>query len=357
MRKRSCTPRVGVVRRVFFSLAVVGLASVGIGCSGRDSNDGTGGSSGGGSGGSTPVGDAPYTPCAESTKIGAFVLEMKPAEMGNQAYSQVTGGVRDGVVPRAVWLEESVPGGGNECQLVVAQSSACSPACTSPEVCAGTTCQRAPVSKSVGDVTFSGLVIPVVMTPTTTGSGAFVYSAPIPSDTLFPPYGVGAALGLTAAGDDYPAFTLEGRGVQPLEVVAEQRLDVERDRSLTIQWIVPQAGTGRIKLAMDIGHHGGVAAELHCDDLADTGSVTIPAPLITALMDKGTAGFPTVSLSRVSVDSTKVGPGCVEFVVSSGVGLALNVAGVESCTQDTDCASPEICRPAGVPNGLSCGVP
>jgi hypothetical protein len=213
------------------------------------------------------------------------------------------------------------------------------------------------VPKSVGDVTFSGLVIPLVMTPTITGTASVVYSGLIPSDTAFPPYTVGTALGVTAVGGDYPAFMLSGRGIQPLSAEAGQNLDVAEDQPLTIRWVAPDVGAGRIKLSMDIGHHGGVAAEVHCDDLPDTGSVTIPAPLITALMNKGTAGFPTVSLSRVSVDSTRVGPGCVEFLVASGVALALNVAGIESCTEDANCTPPEICRPAGVPNGLSCGVP
>jgi hypothetical protein len=333
------------------------LASLGIGCSGGRSNNGTGGSGGSGTGGSTPGGDSPYKPCAEDMRTGAFSLELKPADMGNKAYSQVAGAVRDGVVPRTVWVEESVDGIGDECQLMVGLSNACSPACINPQICKGTTCQNPPVSKSVGEVTFSGLVIPVMATPTITGTGSVVYSGLIPSDTAFPPYPVGAALGLMAAGADYPAFTLSGRGIQPLEAVAGQTLDVAKDQPLTIEWMTPHAGAGRIKLSMDIAHHGGVAAELHCDDLPDTGSVTIPAPLITALMNKGTSGFPTVSLTRVSVDSTTVGPGCVEFIVASGVALALNVAGVKSCNEDAACTPPEICRPAGVLNGLSCGIP
>ncbi|HWA75482.1 MAG TPA: hypothetical protein VG937_24270 [Polyangiaceae bacterium] len=357
IKTRSFAPRLESFGRFSFAVAVVGLAGAGLSCAGGSTNNGSGGSSGSTAGGSTSGGDAFYKPCAESMRIGAFSLELKPADMGNQAYSQVTGGVRDGVVPRTSWVEESVNGSGKECRLMVGQSSACSPACTSPQVCTGTTCQNQPVSKSVGEVTFSGLTIPVMMTPMITGTGSVVYSGLIPSDTTFPPYTVGAQLGLMATGADYPAFMLSGRGIQPLEAVAGQTLYVAKDQPLTIQWVAPQTGAGRIKLSMDIGHHGGVAAELHCDNLPDSGSVTIAAPLITALMNKGTSGFPTLSLSRVSVDSTSVGPGCVEFSVASGVSLALNVAGVLSCTEDADCAPPEICRPAGVPNGLSCGMP
>lgn len=356
MTNRSFAPRFHVVCPFVFAVTVVGLASLNIGCSGGGSNNGTGGSNGSGTGGSTPGGAAPYTPCADDARIGAFSLELKSAVMGNKAYSQVTGSVRDSVDPRNVWVKETVSGSGSECQLMVGPTSACSPACVSPQICKGTTCVAAPVSKSVGDVTFSGLVIPLKMTATVTGTGAVIYSGLIPSETTFPPYTVGAALGLSAAGADYPKFDLTGAGIQPLEAMAGQTLNVAKDQPFTIKWVVPSSGAGRIRLSMDIAHHGGGAAELHCDGLPDTGSVTIPAPLMTALLNKGTSGFPTVALTRVSTDSKTVGPGCVEFNVASGVELPIEVAGVKSCNADADCTPPETCRPAGVPNGLSCGV-
>lgn len=323
-------------------VALSGLASLGAGCSER---------------GATFSEDFLYRPCSEDTRTGAFSLELKPADRGNQPYSQVAGGVRDGVDSRTVWAKESVNGGGAACQLVVGRPSACSTFCSSPQACMGTTCQNLPMSKSVGEITFSGLVIPVMMTPTITAAGAVVYSGLIPSDTAFPPYAVGDALGLVATGADYSGFRLSGRGITPLEVGAGQTLIVAEDQPLTIDWVAPSAGAGRVRLSMDLAHHGGVAAEIRCDDLPDTGSVTIPAPLINALISKGTAGFPSVSLTRVSVDSTTVGPGCVEFMVTSGVTLPLKVVGVESCTEDAACTPPEICRPAGAPNGLSCGLP
>lgn len=356
MRKLAFPRRFRPIRDFSFVVAVVGLASLGMSCSGGGSN-GTGGSGGNGTGGARPGADAPYNPCVASMRIGAFSLELKPSEMGNKPYSQVTGGVRDGVAPRPIWVKEPVNGSGNQCQLMVGPSSACSPDCTSPQICKGTTCENPPVSKSVGDVAFSGLVIPVEMTPLVTGIGTVVYTGLIPSDTAFPPYTVGAVLGLMATGADYPAFMLSGRGIQPLQAVSGQTLHVAKDQPLTIEWLAPLEGAGHIELSMDIGHHGGVAAEVRCNDLPDTGSVTISAPLITALVNKGTAGFPTVSLTRVSVDSATVGPGCLEFNVASEVELALNLAGIRSCTEDAACTPPEICRPAGVPGGLSCAMP
>jgi hypothetical protein len=311
---------------------------------------GTGGASGTGTGGTTG-GAAPFKPCADTQRIGAFTLDLKHADAAtsNPAYSQVNGGVRDGVIPSSIWVESPVTGAGNGCKLMVGPTNACSPACSTTQVCKAGTCQPAPVTKSVGEVTFSGLVTAVKMTPMTNGSGVVVYSGLIPSSTAYPPYTVGATLGLMAAGADYPAFSLTGMGIAPLEVPT-QALNVAKDQPLTIKWMAPGAGKGRIELIMDIAHHGGVSAEIHCD-LEDNGTVTIPAPLITALMDKGTFGFPTVSLTRLSVDSMTVGPGCVEYNVAAGLELPLSVAGVVSCNDDTGCTPPQHC----IVPGYKCG--
>jgi len=351
MKTSSIAPTVGAVsfqsvllRRSALALTLV-CSAFGVGCSSSGGGSGSGGSSGagsGGAGGSTAGGAAPFKPCSDATRFGAFALELKNMA-GSAPYSQVTGSVRDGVRPADVWVEQAVSGGGSECHLMVGPSNSCSPACNSTQVCKGQSCIAAPVTKSVGDATFSGLIIPVKMTPTTTASGTVVYSGLIDSKTAFPPYTVGDALGLTTAGADYPGATLAGKAIDPLMPAAGQTLNVAKNMPLTIKWVAPSAaGAARIQLTMDIAHHGNVAAEIRCD-LPDTGSVTIPAPLITALIDKGAFGFPTVGLQRVSVDSTAIGAGCMEFKVVASVELELNVEGVVSCNDTMPCPSPQVC--------------
>jgi hypothetical protein len=352
MKNRSfCRTELGI--RPFTVLSLALMASFEIACSGGGAGSGTGGASGGGTGGSNPGGAAPFKPCAADMKLGAFTLELKHGDAtGAGAYSQATGGVRDGVRPDTVWVPQAVSGAGSECKLMVGPADSCPTSCNATQVCKGNTCITAPAPKSIGEVSFSGLLIPVVMTPMKTGTNV-LYTALIPSNTAYPPYTVGAALGLTAAGEDYPGFTLAGVGIQPLEAVAGQTLNVDKNQALTIKWVAPpSAGAGRIRLNMDIAHHGGVAAEIHCD-LPDTGTVTIPAPLITALIDKGAFGFPMVSLARLSTDSKTVGPGCLEFNVAASIDLALNVAGVVSCTEDKECTAPQIC----LSPGYKCGMP
>jgi hypothetical protein len=309
------------------------------------------GSGGAGGGGVGSV--APFRPCPDDKRFGAFTLDLKHADAAtsNPAYSQVNGGVRDGVRPDSIWVETPVSGSaGSGCKLMVGPVNSCAPACSGVQVCKGGTCQPAPTTKSVGEVTFTGLLVPVKMTPFTSGS-SILYSGLIPSSTAYPPFTVGATLGLMAAGADYPAFALTGTGIDPLEAAANQTLNVAKDQPLTIRWSAPSpAGKGRILLVMDIAHHGGISAAIRCD-LEDSGTATIPAPLISALIDKGTAGFPSVSLTRVSVDSTTVGSGCVEFNVAATMELPLKVAGVVSCNDDSGCTAPQHC----VIPGYKCG--
>lgn len=350
-------------RWLAFSLtgALAAFASLGLACSGGGSGAGSGGANGTGSGGATGTGSggssggtAPYKPCGDDKRTGGFTLDLKRADEAtmNPAYSQVSGGVSDGVRPSDVWVPETVAGAGTECRLMVGPMNVCTPACNTSQVCKGTTCQTAPVRKSVGEVNFTGLVTAVKMTPMMTSTGV-VYGGLIPSGTKYPPYDVGASLGLDAAGGDYPKFSLTGTGIQPLEPMAGQTLNVAKDQPLTIKWqAAPANGKGHIAVVMDIAHHGGVSAEIHCE-VEDTGSVTIPAALINALMAKGTFGFPTVSLTRMSVDSATVGPGCVEFKIAAGVELSLNVAGVVSCNDDSGCTPPQKC----LTPGYKCAAP
>ena len=132
-----------------------------------------------------------------------------------------------------------------------------------------------------------------------------------------------------------------------------------RSQPLAVTW-TPSAKSksARIYLKLDIAHHGGIAARINCD-LADSGSVTIPASLVTKLMDRGLAGFPSITLTRRTVDSTIVGPGCVDFVVASEEAREVEVEGVISCNTSEDkptCTPEEVkdgCKQC--PTGMKCG--
>ena len=60
-------------------------------------------------------------------------------------------------------------------------------------------------------------------------------------------------------------------------------------------------------------------------NVADTGTATVPASLLTTLRAQGVGAYPIVVLERRTVDSQKMGAGCVELIVSSPAPQAINV--------------------------------
>jgi hypothetical protein len=102
-------------------------------------------------------------------------------------------------------------------------------------------------------------------------------------------------------------------------------------------------------LSFEIAHHAGIAAELDCD-VPDTGTARVPGALLDELVAQGTAGFPELTVTRLSADTATIPPGCVDLAVTSSVTKPLSVETVTSCSQDSECAAPQICLPS-----LKCG--
>jgi hypothetical protein len=208
----------------------------------------------------------------------------------------------------------------------------------------------APAAHAVGTVTVTGLLVPLVMTPNATNAS---YYGPLPTGTAFPPYTIGTTVGVATEGGDYPALSLAARGIQPLHLPEAETLMIATSAAnppLVVHWDkASAAGTGRVRLSMDIAHHGGIAAELRCE-VADSGSATVPGGLLDALVSRGTAGFPELVVTRLSADAVTIAPGCLELTVASSIARQLSVENVTSCTQDSDCVTPQICLPA-----LKCG--
>ena len=77
-------------------------------------------------------------------------------------------------------------------------------------------------------------------------------------------------------------------------------------------------------------------------DRPDTGSFDIPEPLVTKLIGLGLAGYPTISVSRVSVGADEARPELV-LLVSENKQRAVDT-GVKSCQEDSECTAPEVCE-------------
>lgn len=271
-----------------------------------------------------------YAPCPAAERVGGFAVVLA------DGYSAVEGRVASGVVPANV-REVSASEGG--CRLLEGRRLSCSPACGAGETCGfDGVCIAYPTSASVGVVSVSGLTATLSMSPTSIGSytnGA----TQLPHPALVE----GGLASVSAPGEVLPGFTLTSRGIAALET-SQDEVALARDREFEVTWTPGGEGSARVRLVLDLAHHGGIAASLECDDLADDGSFAVPATLVTRLMDIGLAGFPTLTVTRRTASSTTISPGCVDFVVSSEVVLPVVIEGLVSCVEDEECPEGQTCQ-------------
>ncbi len=328
-----------VTKRIALLACAAGVLLAGCGTSGGDDEDATASADGavvdaGPGDAAAPDAGAPaLAPCPEAERVGGFTVAL------DEGFTAVSGFVRDGVLPSDVWTVEASAG---DCQLRVGPVLQCDEDCGANRTCAGERgCIDYPRNRSVGTVRITGLAAPVAMEPSAIGSYNFLGDLPHPGFTE------GAHLELRAGGGDFSAFTLDGRGIAALEV-PEGDVAASPDEPLALRWTPPAApGPARVLVEVDIAHHGGTLAEIVCD-APDTGALDIPASLVGGLFARGVAGFPAVTLTRRTVDSARIAPGCVDFTVASVVVRDLVIDGVRSCNFDEDCPGGGTCAPERV---------
>jgi hypothetical protein len=128
-----------------------------------------------------------------------------------------------------------------------------------------------------------------------------------------------------------PHFSGESSCIEALVVDATAIPAVRREAPVHLDWDGPVDETlSRVHILLDVSHHGGKRGDIVCD-VPDTGSFDIPAALVTALVDLGLAGFPSVILTR-SNSGTSSAPN-VSFGATSTVERPVDT-GVRSCLQD-----------------------
>ena len=317
--------------------AGAGAGTNGAGTSGGGSGEGGSTAGRGGTGAAGGAADPlEYRPCGEAERVGGFILVAAAeveADPPIPAKTELRGEILDGVQPANLWDELAAADG---CRVVVGPQHVCDPQCASEQTCGPDGCIATPRTRSVGTVVLDGLPEPVTMMP----SSVRRYS---PTSVLpYPPFEPGTAIALQAEGGDYDAFALRGRGVTLLQV-DDQEITVATGEPVTLRWTPGDEAAAKVFVELDIAHHGGIAARIECD-VEDDGELVIPAELVTRLVERGTAGFPTVTLTRRTVDSTEIEPGCVDLEVGSQVIRAVTVPGVTSCSNTHPCPDGQTCQ-------------
>jgi hypothetical protein len=268
-----------------------------------------------------------YRPCEKAQKVGDFRVELA------QQFAAVSGSVASEVVAADVpELVRELAG----CRLERQRSLFCDPACGGGLTCGeGGSCVPYPENLDVGSVSVWGLVEPVHMEPDAQGRRYW------DTDLAQPGFAPGADIHLQADGGSLESFTLRGFGVTPLEA-PPQTLELVTRTPLTVRWQRGPAGPAHVQFTLNIDQHGVTPLTVVCD-APDTGQLTVPAELVTALFEAGPTGFPSARLERRSADSAILAPGCVEFSVRASLDLKLAVTGHMPCARNEDCLAGQHC--------------
>ncbi len=305
------------------------------------SNAGGAGTSGGAdpSGGeATGGGSTDGMACGSETRLGGFIVQY------TESSTMVGGSVYDAVTPMLVWEETAREG---DCAIQRRPTLFCDPQCITPQTCGNDgVCIASPEKQSIGTVSLSGLSAAVEITPDDVTNN-YYFLGSIPDPGLTP----SSTIGLSAAGGYFPAFELSAPGIEALAVTTAA-LTVSGDAPATIEWTPAADPVGQVRVILNLSSHGTDTIQLECD-VADTGSVEIPASLLSQLIALEVAGYPRLTVIRESADSTAVASGCIDLLVQSTVvleGDVVQIAGVTYCTSVDDCASGEDCL-----ENLTCG--
>jgi hypothetical protein len=264
--------------------------------------------------------------------FGGVVLTFAPPTDAEEGHASLLGRFFDAVTPDPFPLALSEELG--DCRLLVPNLPFCSESCA-PDVCTDDdVCTPYPNPQSVGTLSVSGLGAAMMIEPK---SSMLIYQ---PASLAYPPCAAGDAVTVKA-----PGISLETTCIAQLELTGPDPIPVKSGESVRVAW-VPQSGAAtRIRIGLDVSHHGGKKGQIDCD-VADTGSFEIPASLVTKLIDLGLAGFPTINVNRVAVGLNPATPN-LSLLISSDITRAVDT-GVVSCLDDSDCEEPQTCLDVGI---------
>jgi hypothetical protein len=282
--------------------------------------------------------DAVYSPCQPGTRAGAArVALISPTAVSSvpdgAGFTSVDAVVTNGVHGFDYSITVAVEGA---CRLL--ERPTCAPECAGQTTCGpGSSCVASPTAQDVGTVFVDGLAVPLELT-SFAASGFYSQAIVDP----FPPVAPDAPVTFATSGGAYAPFSLEARGVEVLAFDGAD-LNVGRGRSLDLTWTAPaRPGAARIQAILSL--QPSLSKSIIECTFPDTGAASIPASLIDPLLDRGTNGFPTVALTRRTVASTTIVPGCVQFEVTARVTRRVSVDGVTFCADTAECPPPLTCQ-------------
>jgi hypothetical protein len=294
---------------------------------------GAGGSTGGSAGASGGTGGAASgaggSGGAGAPLHGSFTFEIVEETPETGAFTRFSGAVFDGPYPPSFPLTLDTTDG--DCELWVPTNASCPGGCSDGVCTAAGVCTMFPTEMSAGPVTVDGIAGGAfTVSPVT---ARFVYQAP--SALANPPCTEGSTVSVSGSG-----FSVDVKCIAPLVLTSAVPIPVMSGSPVALAWEPADEPSARINVKLDIAHHGGRKGEIQCD-VADTGSFSIPAALVTKLVNLGLAGFPTIGMKRIVKATASQQPG-LTMVMAAPLERAVDT-GVTSCLEPTDCPDGETC--------------
>jgi hypothetical protein len=309
-------PSVALAAALFGTLA---------GCSSEPSDSNTGGSTSMGGGSST----GGMSGGGATGLQGNFNIELLEESPPTAAFSKVIGVITDGPVPAQTQLKSDTKVG--DCELLVPWAPFCPGGCGTSICTAENTCTAYPPGQNLGTVKITGLGDELTMEAAGGNSKSYQSSA-LP----MPPCTENGAIAL-----DSSMFDMQTKCIAPFELLSAVPIPVKTGKSVDLSWKAPGADTGaRVKIKLDIAHHGGKKGEIQCD-VADTGSFSIPADLVTKLVSLGLAGYPTIGVERYNAGAAANNAN-VKLRIGSAVERPVDT-GIVSCGDEDPCPTGMMC--------------
>jgi hypothetical protein len=292
----------------------------------------------------TPIAGASGSP---DQQVGFFDIKLvapvaaTASTSATPGFTSMLGKIYDGPVPESLAWELSQAADG--CQLLLPRIPFCGAGCGSAVCVDDDECVPNPATRDAGAVTVKGVRTEAGMTEFTLTPIRNTYVNPAAIKLPYPAFDEGDEIQMRAAGAAVSQFSITGTGIAPLELPQAASYELAPNQPLLLTWAPPgKPGISRVQVKLDISHHGGTKGKIECD-VDDDGSLEISAAMVTELLSLGIAGFPTVALTRSSVGSTTIPEGRVDLEVYSYVERAIEIEGLVSCTEDSQCGSMRTC--------------
>lgn len=316
--------------RLISSFLLVGL----IACSSDDKGAGAPSAAGSSTadGGASGGGSAPVGGSATQGPFGAFTITLNPAVEDAPAYTSIFGKVYGGPYPTDII--ETVIASDDSCKVYKYSLHACfDPSCTGEQTCvAENVCEAKPSPVSVGDVSVAGLGASSLKLSVTNLNYQY------PLELPYPGVADGEPVTLTGSGGTASAFTVSAKGVSPI-ATSESSYLIAGDQPITLNWTPGGSSAGaEVTATLNVSKHGGSAGYMLCTT-TDSGTLTIAANVLKALVELGVGGFPELLLKRSTHGEVSVDGGKIALEVEAVAKPALNIEGYCSCFNDSDCGS------------------